>query len=418
MIAAPGWRMLAVALIASAAVAEEPRLAEAPLAEAHMNTWPMARGCVEGTGRSGSILEFPLRETWQRRFDGTSFEATPIIADGTIYIGDLDGTFHALSLATGETRWTFKGEAGFSAAAAFVAWAEDSAGGSPSLVVAGDSFGVVRAFDAKTGRVVWEHERDGEISGGPSVVVAPAGGGQTKILVGSQDASLVCLSAATGEQIWSHSIADQIRCMPTVVAGRILIAGCDGRLHAIDATTGKPAGEVAIDGPTGTTPAGIGKAVFFGSEGGTFYRIDVASTPDTTHSISWRKKSAGSSQAFRSSAAIAEGPTGPLAIVGTRGRAVEAFAAADGTRLWRAAMRGKVDASPVVVRVHETGRSRDSAVIAADTAGRIAALRSEDGTLLWEFDAGKGFTASPAVAAGRVVLAGEDGTVWCFGRME
>lgn len=413
MIAAPGWRMMAVALIASAAVAEEPRLAEA-----EANSWPMARGCVEGTGRSGSILEFPLRETWQRRFDGTSFEATPIIADGTIYIGDLDGTFHALSLATGETRWTFKGEAGFSAAAAFVAGAADSTDGSPSLVVAGDSFGVVRAFDAKTGRVVWEHERDGEISGGPSVVVDPAGGGQAKILVGSQDASLVCLSAASGKELWSHSIADQIRCMPTVVAGRILVAGCDGRLHAIDAATGKPAGEVAIDGPTGTTPSGIGKSVFFGSEGGTFYRIDVASTPDTTHSISWKKKSAGGGQAYRSSAAIAEGPTGPLAVVGTRGRAVEAFSTADGTRLWRAAMRGKVDASPVVVRVRESGRSRDSAVMAADMAGRIAALRPEDGSVLWEFDAGAGFTASPAVASGRAVLAGEDGTVWCFGRTE
>lgn len=413
MIAATGWRMLAVVLIASAAVAEEPRLAEAD-AEA----WPMARGCVEGTGRSGSILGFPLRESWRRRFEKTSFEATPIIADGTIYIGDLDGTFHALSLTTGETRWKFKGEAGFSAAAAFVAGAADAAGGLPSLVVAGDSFGVVRALDAKTGEVAWEHERDGEISGGPSVVVDPCGRGPARILVGSQDASLVCLSAESGKELWSHSIADQIRCMPTVVAGRILIAGCDGRLHAIDAATGKPAGEVAIDGPTGTTPAGLGTSVFFGSEGGTFYRIDVASPPDTNHSIRWQKKPAGGGQAYRSSATIAEGTAGPLAIVGTRGRAVEAFSAADGTRLWRAPMRGKVDASPVVVRVRETGRNPDSAVIAADTAGRIAALRTGDGTVLWEFDAGQGFTGSPAVAAGRVVLAGEDGTVWCFGGAE
>lgn len=413
MIAATGWRMLAVVLIASAAVAKEPRLAEAD-AEA----WPMARGCVEGTGRSGSILEFPLRESWQRRFDKTSFEATPIIADGTIYIGDLDGTFHALSLTTGETRWKFEGEAGFSAAAAFVAGAADSTDGSPSLVVAGDSFGVVRGFDAKTGEVAWKHERDGEISGGPSVVVDRPGGRPATILVGSQDASLVCLSAESGKELWSHSITDQIRCMPTVVAGRILIAGCDGRLHAIDAATGKPAGDVVIDGPTGTTPAGVGTSVFFGSEGGTFYRIDVASPPDTDHSISWRKKPAGGGQAYRSSAAIAEGTAGPLAIVGTRGRAVEAFSTVDGNRLWRAAMRGKVDASPVVVRVRATGRNPDSAVIAADTAGRIAALRTGDGTVLWEFDAGQGFTASPAVAAGRVVLAGEDGTVWCFSGAE
>lgn len=409
MIAGPGLRTLALALIASAAIA-----GEAPFTEADAESWPMARGCVEGSGRSGSTVTLPLREAWQRRFDGTAFEATPIIANGMVYVGDLDGTFHALSLSTGETRWSLKGEAGFSAAAAFVTTVAESSGGPASLVVAGDSFGVVRAFDAKTGKIAWEHERDGEISGGPSVMVDPADGGQARILVGSQDASLVCLSAANGKEIWSHSIADQIRCMPTVVAGRILIAGCDGRLHAIDAATGRPTGEVAIDGPTGTTPAGLGTAVFFGTEGGTFYRIDVAATADVAPAIRWRMKAAGGGQSYRSSAAIAEGPTGPLAIVGTRGRAVEAFSATDGSRLWRAAMRGKVDASSVVVRVGETG----AAVIAADTAGRIAALRPDDGSELWTFDAGGGFTASPAVAAGRVVLAGEDGTVWCFGGAE
>ena len=112
MIAAPGWRTLALALIASVSIAEE-----APVAEADAGSWPMARGCVEGSGRSGSTVTLPLREEWQRRFDGTAFEATPIVADGTVYVGDLDCTFHALSLATGETRWSFKGEAGFSAAA-------------------------------------------------------------------------------------------------------------------------------------------------------------------------------------------------------------------------------------------------------------------------------------------------------------
>jgi outer membrane protein assembly factor BamB len=32
----------------------------------------------------------------------------------------------------------------------------------------------------------------------------------------------------------------------------------------------------------------------------------------------------------------------------------------------------------------------------------------------WEFDAGGGFSAGAAVAAGRVVLASDDGILWCF----
>ena len=83
------------------------------------DAWPMARGCPEATGRSATTLRLPLAEKWHRGFEKTAFGAVPVIADGTIYLGDLDGTFHALDLATGATTWTFKAEAaGFPSAAA------------------------------------------------------------------------------------------------------------------------------------------------------------------------------------------------------------------------------------------------------------------------------------------------------------
>lgn len=73
-------------------------------------------------------------------------------------------------------------------------------------------------------------------------------------------------------------------------------------------------------------------------------------------------------------------------------------------------MRGKVDASPLVAAT-EAGRM---VAIVADTAGKIAALDVTTGDTAWEFDAGGGFSAGAAVAAGQVVIASDDGTVWCF----
>ena len=52
--------------------------------------------------------------------------------------------------------------------------------------------------------------------------------------------------------------------------------------------------------------------------------------------------------------------------------------------------------------------------IVGDSAGKIIALHAADGALAWEFDAGSGFSASPAVAAGQLVMASDDGTIWCF----
>jgi outer membrane protein assembly factor BamB len=367
--------------------------AEVPAAAG--DAWPMFRGCAAGTGRSAATLSLPLAERWHRGFGKTAFEATPIIAGDTIYIGDLDGAFHALALDSGETRWTFKSESG----AGFPASAAVATGSAAPLVIAGDADGVVRAFQTETGAVAWEYETEGEISGGPTIVSDAAG---SRVFVGSQDASLSCLDLATGRLIWKHSIADQIRCSPTLSDGAIFLAGCDGKLHVIDATTGIERSAVPIGGPTGTTPAAHDGRGYFGTEGGGFFAVDVAAS-----AVAWKQQPAANAQSYRSSAAIADG----LVIVGSRGRAVEAFSAADGGRAWRQPMRGRVDGSPVVVRAGGAGL----VAIVGDAAGRLVALDAATGKPVWEFDAGGGFAGSPAVVDGHVVIASEDGIVWCFG---
>jgi outer membrane protein assembly factor BamB len=50
----------------------------------------------------------------------------------------------------------------------------------------------------------------------------------------------------------------------------------------------------------------------------------------------------------------------------------------------------------------------------ADAAGKIVAVEAATGAKAWEFDAGGRFDAGPAVAGGRLVIASDDGTVWCF----
>ncbi|MCE9630575.1 MAG: PQQ-binding-like beta-propeller repeat protein [Planctomycetia bacterium] len=375
---------------------------ELPADAAPADAWPMARGCLAGTGRSAGTLQLPLAESWHREFETTSFAAVPVIAAGTLFVGDLDGTFHALAVNTGEDRWSFKAdEAGFPSAAAV-------AGDGPDrIVVVGDDTGLVRGFAAMTGEVRWTYETEGEISGGPTILPTADG---IRVLVGSQDASLSCLNLVDGKLLWKHSIADQIRCSPTVArtaAGdRVFLAGCDGRLHVIDAATGNETAAVPIDGPTGTTPAVAGDRVFFGTEGGAFFAIDFAKGE-----VAWRKQPAVAGQSYRSSAALAD----DLAIVGFRGKAVEAFAVSDGDRRWRQPMRGRVEASPVVVSASgpDAAVARDVALV-ADAAGRIVALDAATGEPVWEFDAGGGFGAGAAVADGRVVIASDDGTIWCF----
>ncbi len=391
-------------LVVAAALAVGPAMASpaADAARAPADAWPVARGCIEGTGVSAATLRLPLVEAWRREFEGTAFGTVPVIADGVAYVGDLDGTFHAVSLADGADRWSFKAEdAGFPSAAAV------GRVGDARLVVVGDDVGLVRAFDAASGEVRWTYETQGEISGGPTILDGPDG---PRVLVGSQDAALACLDLAGGALIWKHEIADQIRCSPTVArtsAGdRVFLAGCDGRLHVIDVATGAETAAVPIDGPTGTTPASLGDRVFFGTEGGVFFAIDVVKGE-----VAWRVAATAAGQSYRSSAAVA----GDLAIVGFRGKAIEAFAATDGGRAWKRPMRGRVEASPVVASMTgPDGAAPRPVAIVADAAGTVAALDAATGAVAWEFDAGGGFSGGAAVADGRVVLASDDGILWCF----
>ena len=392
-------RLIAAILLTTGIAARGP--ADEP-ASARANAWPTARGCIEGTGASAAAFQLPLVEAWHREFEGTAFGAVPVIAGGTIYLGDLDGTFHAVSLADGTDRWSFTAQdAGFPSAAAI--GGDDGDG----LVVVGDDVGIVRALDAGSGVVCWTYETEGEISGGPTILDHPEG---PRVLVGSQDASLSCLDLATGKLVWTHEIADQIRCSPTVArtteGDRVFLAGCDGKLHVIDVATGLETAAVPIDGPTGTTPASLGDRVFFGTEGGAFFGIDVVKSE-----VVWRMAAAAAGQSYRSSAAIADG----LAIVGFRGKAIEAFLTVDGTRAWKHPMRGRVEASPAIVSATGPKHAPVRAVaIVADSAGTIAALDVATGAAAWEFDAGGGFGSGAAVADGRVAIASDDGILWCF----
>ena len=370
--------------------------------------WPMFRGTPTGSGRSSVVLQLPLEEQWHRRFEGGAFTATPVINANTIYLGDLDGHFMALSLHDGKTLWRFDStNSGFPSAAAV------STKPKYPFVVVGDDLGVIRCMNSNSGKVVWTLSMEGEISGGPTILNVSE---IPTVLIGSQDATLICLRVTDGEILWKHEIADQIRCSPTVDdskdSKRVFLAGCDSTLHILNVVNGETVAEIPLGGPTGTTPSIMGSDVFFGTEGGRFFAVNFLE-----EKIQWQTGADSQKPAYRSSATT----IGDLVFVGSRGRAVEAFNRADGSLCWRHPMRSRVDASPVAVRVRDEKSSTDEpteSIIVADTAGEIKMLQNHDGSDCWEFSAGGGFSGSPAVVRDRVILASDDGVVWCFGHDE
>jgi outer membrane protein assembly factor BamB len=353
-----------------------------PLSTIAGRDWPLMRGDPLGSGVAQSSLPAKLDLLWKFQISQGAFVATPIVVDGTVYIGDLDNGMYAIELASGLQQWKFTAQAGFYASVAY----------RQGRLYVGDGDGLFYCLDAAHGKALWTFRTGAEIDSSANFY-------HDHVLFGSEDSSLYCLDAANkGKKVWSLETEDQVRCTSTVVDDRVFVAGCDGKFRIVDVNNGKSVKEVDIESPTGNTPAVQGSMVYFGNEGGTFFAIDWKQAK-----IIWQWADKARTDAIRSSAAVV-----PEAIIfGTRDKHVHAFAPLDSHHvIWNEPVRGRIDSSPVVA---------DNRVFVGSSDGRIYGFDRHSGKIVWRYEAGGDFTGSPAVADHRMVIASGDGIVYCFG---
>jgi outer membrane protein assembly factor BamB len=343
--------------------------------------WPFYRGNDLATAAVQDELPAELDVVWKHTLPDSGYEATPVISQGIIYVGDVDGNFYAYKLSDGSEVWKQKFEgSGFLAGAAFH---EDR-------LYVGDFNGLIRALDASDGKELWKYEAKGESYAAPNVV-------DGRVLVTTEAGELVSLDASSGEQQWHFQIEAPLRCWPTVVEGRVLLAGCDERVHAVDIATGKEVAGVDIDGPTGSTPAMLNGNALFGTEQGSFYSIDSKNM-----NIAWRHRDPESIDAIHTAAAV----DSRVAVYGTQGKTAYALNPETGEIAWKFTVRSHVESSPVI--------AGDSAFFATKR-GMIHRVDVGSGKELWNYEAGGNFQASFAIADGMLVIGNTDGTFYCFG---
>ena len=353
---------------------------------AHADDWPLVRGDILGTGVAHTTLPDNLEVIWKYSAGkDAGFDATPVIANGVIYIGDSDGSFHAVRLADGSPLWTKNfADSGFSAGAAF----------DNERLYVGDVNGTAYCLDSADGKEKWKGSLEGEVYAGPT----PDG---DNILFTCEAGTLTCLAKKDGKPQWTFRIEAPLRCTPTISGGRAMLAGCDSRLHLIDVTNGKEVDSVPIDGPTGSTPAMHNERVYFGTEGGTFFAIDVPTAADKKPSIAWRYQDPSGATPF---ARPRPSPTNSLFTADKARRSSPQSEIRPGN--WKQTTRSQVDSSPVIA---------GNRVVAATAGGKMYLFDAGPHQPKWQYDAGGGFKGSPAVVDGRMVIANTDGTLYCFG---
>ena len=310
------------------------------LTSAHAADTAMLRGSLARSGltEAPGVPEAPALK-WKVK-TGAPVASSPVVADGTLFIGSNDGNVYALDVATGAQRWKTR-TGGRVASSAAVADGR-------VFIVSYDSN--LYALDATSGEVRWKFATDGERRF------------TAKHLHGAEPAAEMM---ADPFDVYLSS--------PAVERGVVYFGSGDGNVYAVDATSGALKWKFKTGDVVHASPALANGTLYIGSWDSYFYAIDTA-----TGRQKWRFKTGEDHKIYnqvgiQSSAVVVNG----VVYFGCRDSKVYAVDAATGKERWSYSNKGSwVIATPIVRADTLYFSTSDSGMFQAVDAGTGKALYS------------------------------------------
>ena len=163
-----------------------------------------------------------LEPMWPEPFEADAGLLTdPVLADkDTLLVGGIDRTLYALNPTTGEVKWSFEADNWF--------WSRPLVANGKVYVPNLDSH--VYALDLATGRPLWDKpfEADSPVRSSPLLV------GDVLIVV-DRTGNVYGLNPATGVLMWGPTILDKtVLADPILLGGQAIIVAQGGNLYSID----------------------------------------------------------------------------------------------------------------------------------------------------------------------------------------
>lgn len=345
---------------------------------------------------------------WSRPLGAPAW-ASPVVRSGVVYVGTVDGRFHAVRATVGADEWTWTGSAPLYGQALTT---EESA----CFV---DAHNDLVCLDRAKGTLQWRALLHDPLSGEtvlsdksfthrtPAPVLADG-----VLYVGSTDGNLYAIEAATGKSLWRHSAGAPIYAGVALSGPTVIIAGCfDGTVLALDRRDGTELSRARIGGPIVSTPMIAGDIVVVGSRDYLLYGVSLA-----RGTVVWRYSYWFSW--VESAPQLADG----VAYLGSSDfRRVGAFDPATGRALWLADVRGITWGTPVVTDDTVYAGTHGQTPAFLHHEGGIVALDRRTGAVKWRVPLTGlpgaervGCVGSLALANDLLIAAAFDGTLAAY----
>lgn len=195
--------------------------------------------------------------------------ASPVAAEGRVFIPCADQNVYCLEGATGRPVWQY----GRKLPRKNAIWRSLGLAWGDGRVYAGFSDGTVAALDAGLGKVLWRVELSKE--GLFSDVVAGPSFRDGRVYVGSLRGPTVCLDAQSGREIWRQEV--ELVAGFSVGADLVYAAAPNGKVVALATADGKKAWETSLDGGAAGPPSLAGDVVLAGASEGSLHALDARS---------------------------------------------------------------------------------------------------------------------------------------------
>ena len=150
-----------------------------------------------------------------------------------------------------------------------------SPAGDGDRIYAASHNGVVTAFNPETGKQIWRVDVDVMLSAGP-------GAGENYVVVAGRDGDLVCLAANDGHEVWRININGESLSRPLIRNGSVVIQTIDGKLQVYSAFDGKEQWSIEQSLPRLTlrgnsSPVIVGTTVVAGFDNGRLVGTNLSS---------------------------------------------------------------------------------------------------------------------------------------------
>jgi outer membrane protein assembly factor BamB len=224
------------------------------------------RALPDARGTATTTVEMSLQPTLEVALDAQP--AAPAAFDAeSAYLPLKGGRLVAIDLSTGRVRWT--GELA-------TPWAPSVDVG--LVVVAADE--LLTALDPATGRTLWRVP----VTGGFSAPPIAAGGW---VIGASAGGDVISIRAADGQVLWTRSLGSPVRVRPALSASGVYVSLDDGRVVALDLTSGASRWERGLGGKPGELLV-LDDRLFVGADDKFFYSLKTGNGGER-----WKKRIGG-----------------------------------------------------------------------------------------------------------------------------